>query len=129
VLPYPDHRPPQFGQTPIGVAVAFKVGRDLCPPPLGVVLRPSPVDWATVPEAAVNEHGNSLSGEYDVDGAFRAFDQPCVDPVTETFTEEARPQRLLEWVVLTFGGLHSAPCRRRRREVVRVFGHDVASPA
>jgi hypothetical protein len=99
VLPYPDDSPAQIGQTSIGVTVALKVGLDLRPPPLGVIFRPSPVGWAAMPEAAVDEDRNPLSGKDNIDRPTATLKQPNVHPKPEPAPVQGGAQRQLQRVV------------------------------
>jgi hypothetical protein len=66
--PTPTH------QLPVGICVAPHVLFDLLAPPGGVRLRPCAVLWATVPEAAVDEHGDTCRSEHEV-GASSTIDE------------------------------------------------------
>jgi hypothetical protein len=66
MLPDTHHRPSLRPKPPVSVAVATTVAGELGGPELGVRLRVGGVLWAGVPEAAIDEHSNSLTREDDV---------------------------------------------------------------
>lgn len=82
VFPDPKHAPAAFPEFPIHLPIPFHVSRDLLSPELGVVLGPSLMLGAPVPEAAVHENGQFDLWENEVRLAqnFRAS-SPFVGPV------------------------------------------------
>jgi hypothetical protein len=56
MLPYTDTDPSLSGEGIVGLTISGAITEDLCPPPCLVVLRPSRVQRATMPEAPVHEH-------------------------------------------------------------------------
>lgn len=66
MLPDSDDAPSELGKHPIGIQITLAVGRDLLTPPRSVGLRHSPVLWATVPEATIDEHRHSCTDEHEV---------------------------------------------------------------
>lgn len=58
MLPEAQHRPPALLQIRSGLNVTFDVAGDLVSPILGVGSRLGVVAGASVPEAAVDKHGN-----------------------------------------------------------------------
>jgi hypothetical protein len=66
---------------------------DLFPPELGVVGRPGHVVWASVPEAAIDEHHNSGWPEDDVGPTSHTGKNGTVDAVAKTASVERSSQR------------------------------------
>lgn len=66
VLPDSDHQPAGGCQLGVGVAVTGLVAPDLLSPVVGISFRCRPMVWAAVPEATVDEDGDSGSAEDQV---------------------------------------------------------------
>ena len=94
VLPDSDHEPTGGLQPSRGILVAATIGLEFLPPPLSIVPRHGSVLRAQMPEAAVDEHRNSLTGEDDVDPSAPPVERR-VDAVTETPTPEFLSERNL----------------------------------
>jgi len=67
VLPEPQHLPALLLEGLVNATVSRLVASQLRPPVGEVGLRNVPVERAPVPEAAINEDGESLTGEGNVD--------------------------------------------------------------
>jgi len=74
VLPRSDDGPTCLSQAVFRQAVPLDVGVELGSPPLGVRLGGDGVLWATVPEAAVDEDGDSGPREGDIGSARKGGD-------------------------------------------------------
>lgn len=92
MLPNPHDFPSRSGQSLIGVAIASSIGLDLVAPEFSIVLRPSPMLWATMPEATVDEDGCSCTRENDVYASMRKLRHHLVDAVPQTHRMEATSQ-------------------------------------
>jgi hypothetical protein len=66
VLPYAHDLPAGLREKSVGLAIAIARPRDLVAPPISVVFRPRHVFGAAMPEATVDEDGNSETREHDV---------------------------------------------------------------
>ena len=84
MLPDPEHGPPEFDEMRVGFSVTLHVASELGGPPGGVGLGCGLVLGATVPEAAVHEHGELLPGEQDVCASARESRQHRIHPVAQT---------------------------------------------
>jgi len=67
VFPDPKYHPTRAPQPSIRVTVARAVVSDLLAPPTRVVLRRGAMDWAAVPETAVQEDREPHARKHDVD--------------------------------------------------------------
>ena len=108
VLPEPQHPPARGLECVRGVSVPLDVPLDLVTPPLGIRLRPGPVNWATVPKASIYEHGNSRARECEVGTSTRAWQRP-VDSKTQSETMSGGPKGELARSVATRRRLHPTP--------------------
>jgi hypothetical protein len=80
VLPEPQHPPALSFKLCIGIPVTPLVGADLVDPVSCVCFRLNIVFGASVPEAAVHEYSETLSGEYEVCGSPHITHWPDADP-------------------------------------------------
>lgn len=80
VGPYPYREPTSGSKLTRSVEISLSIRFDLCAPPLSVLLRPSSVDRAAMPEAPVNEDRNSRSIENDV-CTTTTLERTDIDPI------------------------------------------------
>ena len=73
MLPIAQHRPPGLLRVRGGLDVTLYVVGDLVRPILGVGGRPGVVSGASVPEAAVDEHGNPALRTHSVGGVLDGY--------------------------------------------------------
>jgi hypothetical protein len=66
VFPYPDDLPTKGVQPLIGVGIPEAIGFDLFPPENGIALRPGGMLGTAMPEATVDEYGDTNAGKYDI---------------------------------------------------------------
>ena len=66
MFPESQWKPVEFRELRVGVGVTSTVGFDLRSPELGVLLRSNEMEFASVPEASIDEHRDSLACERDV---------------------------------------------------------------
>ena len=66
VLPDPHDRPSGVGQRVVVAPVASDIPIELCLPVVAVGARSRAVLWASVPEAAIDEHGHARPREHDI---------------------------------------------------------------
>jgi hypothetical protein len=66
VLPHAHDLPAGLCEKSVGLAIAIACPRDLVAPPIPVVFRPRHMFGASMPEATVDEDGNSETREHDV---------------------------------------------------------------
>ncbi len=88
MLPDAHRLPSSLDKTTIGVGISLPVRLDLLTPPGRVLLGPRPVLRTPVPEAAVDEHGETEPRERDVHRTPRIRDavvhaKPKAFPVQE----------------------------------------------
>lgn len=83
MLPDPEHRPPQFDEMRVGFSVALDVAGELGGPPRSVGLGRGLVLGASVPKAAVDEHGDLLLREHDVCASARETRQHGIHAVAQ----------------------------------------------
>jgi hypothetical protein len=73
--PNPHYLPAELTKASIGIRIARTVGFDLGAPESGVLLWPGGVEWTPVPEASIDENGDTRSKEYDVCDTARFAEQ------------------------------------------------------
>ena len=66
MFPDTDRQPSEFDQRFVVAAVSGDISVQLCFPPSPVGFRQYPVVWATVPETAVEEYGDTRPCEHHV---------------------------------------------------------------
>ncbi len=125
MLPSPDHGPPSLGESAVGIGVACLVAADLLGPVPRVDIVPSaPVVGTPVPEAAVNEHGDSCARENDVGLAAQVGEGLHVDPVPHAHRMELPTDGKLWSGVLAALRAHASLYRLGRGErLAPAFGH------
>lgn len=84
MLPDLKNLPTGVGECFIRIDVTVVIGGELSPPPVGIRLRLSSVQRASVPKTAVDEDGNSKPSERDVDGPPRPSGNGDLDAVAES---------------------------------------------
>lgn len=114
MLPDTGYDPAHLPKPSISVAVPFCIAQDLGPPPLGVGLWPRGVMWASVPEASVNEHCESVAREDDVASSPQPW-QRVIDTVPMTSPVESLTQGKLTGGVAPLRSTHPRPRFRVRR--------------
>jgi hypothetical protein len=92
VLPHANHHPSRIRQPRIRVGITSPVLLELVSPPLGVALRTQVTIRAAVPEAPVDEHGNSRSREDDVGAPAESRKGSDVNAVAQALTVQSAPQ-------------------------------------
>lgn len=85
VFPHVNRKPVQLLELGVLATIPFLIRSKLFAPPLGVVLRENAVVSASVPEASIDEHGDSCASESHVG---RAGEPTEPDAVTEPSTVE-----------------------------------------
>ena len=84
VLPGPNDGPACLCKPLVGVAVTPPVALDFLGPPVAVVARPVAVPWTAVPEAAVDEHGDTQPWEHEVGASAEPWQGRSVNEVAQT---------------------------------------------
>src|SRR5690349_8541563 len=92
MFPYPHGQPTLLGEALIGVAVPGPVALDLGSPELFVAFWPRSVFRASVPEAAVYEHGHLDRAEDHVRLASNPGDRPTMYAVPQAATMQFAAQ-------------------------------------
>lgn len=113
VLPNPYHGPARISKPSIGVSIALDIGLDFCSPPHGIVLWPRAVLGASMPEASVQEDGNSGDRKGNVHRSPASLDQFAVEPKTQATAMQLRAQRSFTSVVALRGPHHAFRGLRR----------------
>lgn len=93
--PEPEDGPPCAFEVSRGLYVTLTIPGDLCAPIGHVGSRRTIVVWATVPEAAVDEDGDSCTGEDDISGSAKAGQWPKVHSVTQALGMKKVPNSQL----------------------------------
>jgi len=84
MLPDTNRYPTSVFQVPVGVCIACPVLLDLRTPEVRIGLGPGPVNWAPVPEAAVDENGNPRRTECHICVAPKAINWLDAYPISQT---------------------------------------------
>src|SRR5438270_7435431 len=92
MLPNPEYGPSRRLEDAIGLGIPLPVRAQLGLPELGVRHRSRVVQRATVPEAAVHEHRETLPPKDKVRLAAHAFDRSRIDRIAETNAVDGGPQ-------------------------------------
>lgn len=111
VLPYMHRFPPKGQQGGVNPAVPIDIGRQFAGPPFGVGPRRHIMNWAGMPETAIDEDGQPGSNHDDV-GSPRQF--PIMQPEPDSSSMQCRSQRHLRLGVSDALQGH-APAHRVRR--------------
>lgn len=116
VLPHPNDGPSCPGKVFIDLTIALNVAAQLRHPVTSIGPRHPPVHGTAVPEAAVDEHGDSRAREDDVWTNLSSFDnQREILAESQPATVEVRPEPDLRDRVLALVSLTNARCRSVRR--------------
>jgi hypothetical protein len=92
VFPYADHMPPGVVKRFIGRTIAAAVRFDLLAPPIRVRLGPRRMLRAAVPEATVDEHGQTGAREENVCSPARMMrERSSVDEESEPTAVQSTP--------------------------------------
>lgn len=87
VLPDPDDSPARCAESPVRVSVAMHVAGDLVGPvPAVYIVAPPTMLRAAVPEAPIDEHSDTKSGEHEVGTAIEISERPNVHSVPGSAT-------------------------------------------
>ncbi len=121
VLPYADDAPPVLSKATVGVSVSLDVHRDLLGPEGRIHGRGCVMSRTAVPETAVEEHRDPLTGEDQICGPGEGLDRPSVDPVAEPKLVDSRTKAQLRSRIPMPVGLHRSPGASRTCPRVR-FG-------
>ena len=81
--PETTHTPTCRAKPTVGVMITFHVVGELAAPPRGVCLWPRRVLGTRVPEAAVDEHSKTVTGEDKIGTTTYAGDRGDVDAVAQ----------------------------------------------
>ncbi len=84
VFPYAYNVPASLLELAVGVQVALLDGEDLSPPPVAMCFGPSAMNRASMPEAAVNEDGNTSRTKDDIGAAPEPLQRLPVDSKPES---------------------------------------------
>lgn len=71
MFPYSKHLPARLSESFVGIGVPLSVGCDLLEPPFRVGFGDAPVQRTAMPEATVQEHGDTRPEEHEVDPSLR----------------------------------------------------------
>ena len=110
MFPEPEDRPSCGGKPLIGVPIASAVPGDLLFPVVGVGRSLGVVLWAAVPEAAVEEDRDALSGEDHVSSAPKVRKGPGSYPVSKSEGMRGPAQGHFGTGVTAPVGLHASAC-------------------
>jgi hypothetical protein len=88
VLPEAEDDPASLFEGLCRLGVAFLVPRELRKPVVGVCDRSDAVRGTSVPEATIEVHRDTSSGEHDVGARSQTQERRDVDPVTESAAME-----------------------------------------
>src|SRR4051812_3963740 len=108
VLPNAHDLPTGLAQPSVSLSVPRDVALDLRAPPLGVVLRPCPVERTPMPKTPVDEDSHARPQEDKIRPAPHARQGRLVDAVAPAATEQLRADFQLGWRVATPRPLHAA---------------------
>jgi len=106
MLPKTKDSPASACQTLIRVPISTPVAIDLLAPPRCVCFRPSSVRRTAVPEAAIDEDGNSRAQERNVSAAARSW-QSGIDAITQAKRTQLRTESELARRVTLTRHLHA----------------------
>lgn len=99
-------RPPIQAKRTVGVSVARLIRFELGDPPLTVSSRGRAVFWTRMPKATIDEDGNPLGGEHNIDATTIPYDGP-INKKTEAEPMQRRPQRKLWTRVASLRASHA----------------------
>ncbi len=130
VLPDPHHPPPSSDQPRLVFAIALDVARNLRTPVAAVLGWWLRMRGASMPETAVNEHGNALSGKYHVRPRRAPFDRNgMVDPKPQSAAMQFRSQRCLRLGIPAANTTHVGATSRRTGTSWNLYRHGLILPA